>query len=153
MVFNVFRCVRANTTPSSLITAFIIFTIVLLGGITWMTALNDDKGSGFINDVRFKDFNKTFNKFSDIDTSTKALESGLTGAEPKKGLFGVLDSLIDVAWGSLRGLFSSFSFLTTAWSGLSVVFGLPSWVVTLVSALVIVALVFSIYSLIMSGRT
>ena len=142
-----------NTTPSSLIIGFIIFTMIILSGITWMVALNSDKGGGFINDERFSKFNESFNRFSDVDDSTRGLQDSLTGAEPKKGLFGVLDSLIDVAWGSLRALFSSFGFLITAWSCLGVVFGLPGWVVSLVGSLVIVALVFAIYSLIMQGRT
>ena len=149
MVFGV----RAEVTPRVLISSFIVFTIILLGGIGWMSSLNDAKGGGFVNNEAFSKFNSSFNKYSDVVSSTSALKDNLVDAQPKKGLFGVLDSLIDVAWGGIRSIFSSFTFLTTAWVGLGSVFGLPSWFISLLSSLVIVALVFSVYSLIFQGKT
>ena len=142
----------AAVTPRLFVFGFIIFTLLIMGGISIMSEMNRENPS-FINDNKFIGFNKTFNKYNELIEASEKLESSIEGAKADKGIFGVLDSLIQSAWGTIKSFFSTFDFVKTAFGGLSSVFGIPYWVSSLITSLVTILFVFSIYSLIFQGKT
>jgi uncharacterized membrane protein len=147
----IFNNKLGEITPRNFIFGFIIFTLIIISGITILTEYNNVK-PGIVNDDRFRAFNETFNKYSDVISSGDNLQSGIEDSNPEKSIFGVLDSLINSAWGTLKSFFSTFSFMSTAFGGISVVFGIPSWVSALITTMILVMIAFSIYSLIFQGK-
>ena len=107
----------------------------------------------FINDPKFTSFNRTFNRYSEMVGAGQTLNTSVAGAVPEKSVFGVLDSLINSAWGAIKSFFSTFSFMGDAFKGISSVFGIPNFVTELIITLIIVMFAFSIYSLIFQGKT
>jgi len=141
-----------EVTPRNLIYGFIIFTMVILGGIGWMSGFAVHSPS-FINNDKFKAFNNTFNKYNALDGNVTSMRDNLANSQANTGVFGMLDSLVNVAWNSLKTIFTTFSFMLTAFTGISAVFGLPVWVGALVATMAVVMIVFSLYSLIFQGKT
>lgn len=130
--------------PSNYIIGIILFTIFIVGGVAMISIFNE-KDSTFASDEKFTDFNKSFNKMNEVTESVESLEEGITGARPDVGVFGVLNALIQSSWNSLKLIISSFGFMTDVFAALSTVFGIPTWVGTLISLLVTVILVFGIW--------
>lgn len=143
---------KGEVTPRLFIYGFIIFTLLVVGGITIMTSFSA-VDSDFINDERFVSFNRTFNQYDEVIDTGEYLNRSIAGAEPEKSLFGVLDSLINSAWGTIKSFFSTFAFMSSAFNGMNAVFGIPTWVGALITTLIIVMFAFSIYSLIFQGKT
>jgi hypothetical protein len=141
-----------EVTPRLFIFGFIIFTLLIMGGITIMSELAN-KNADFVNNEKFASFNRTFNRYNELIASGEELKASVEDSQPEKSLFGVLDSLINAAWGSIKSFFSTFSFMSDAFGGLTSVFGVPYWVSALITTLIIVMFAFSIYSLIFQGKT
>lgn len=139
-------------TPKTYLTALIIFTLIIVGGINMIVSIRDHDPT-FMNDEKFSDFNKSFNRYQDLNNSISGLQTSITGADPEWGVFGVLNALIKSAWASLSNLFSSLSFMNAAFTGLSVVFGVPGWIIGLITSLITVMIVFTIWALIFQGNT
>lgn len=141
----------AEVTPRLFIFGFIIFTLLIMGGISIMSEFSKVNPE-FINDERFESFNRTFNRYNEVISSGEDLQASIEDANPEKSVFGVLDSLINSAWGTLKSFFSTFSFMSDAFEGLTSVFGVPYWVSALITTLIVVMLAFAIYSLIFQGK-
>jgi hypothetical protein len=141
-----------EVTPRNLIYGFIIFTMVILGGIGFMSGFAVHSPT-FINNDKFKSFNDTFNQYGALEGNVSNMKDNLANSRANTGVFGMLDGLINVAWNSLKTIFTTFSFITTAFTGISSVFGLPVWVGALVTTMAVVMIVFSLYSLIFQGKT
>lgn len=141
----------AEVTPRLFIYGFIIFTLLIGSGVYIMSEFSRED-SNFINNDKFKSFNRTFNRYQEITDTGEELEASITDAEPERSLFGVLDSLINSAWGAIKSFFSTFSFMSDAFTGISSVFGLPTWISALITTLIIVMFAFSIYGLIFQGK-
>ena len=143
----------ADFSPSGYIVAIIIFTIIIVGGVSMIATFKDTDDS-FVDEEKYSDFNKTFNKYQDIvDISNKTQENIENMEDADFGLFGVLNSLINQAWQFLRLLISSLSFMTSAFSGMTLMFGVPAWIPTMIIAIVTILLGFSIYSIIFQRGT
>lgn len=142
----------ADTQPRHYIYGILFFMAVILGG---MGILSEFKKSdvNFDSDYRVKEFNSTFNKFTDLEVEVSNLRLGISGAKTDFGLFGVLNSLISTSWQSLRTLFSSFSFMNTVINSLSPFFGIPAWIPTIIGLFITITIIFSIYSLIFNRAT
>ncbi len=140
-----------EVTPRLFIYGFIIFTLLIGGGVYIMSEASRIDNN-FINNDKFQNFNKTFNRYQEVTETGASLEDSIQDAQPEKSLFGVLDSLINSAWGAIKSFFSTFSFMSDAFTGLSSVFGLPVWISSLITTLIIVMFAFSIYGLIFQGK-
>ena len=134
-----------SMTPSSYIIGIIVFTMFIMGGMAMMNEFQK-KDATFVDTEKYTQFNSTFNRMNDVTTNVNTLQSGVTGVNNDYGAFGVLSSLIAAGWNSLILIFTSFGFMGTVFGGLSTFFGIPTWVVTLVLALISVSLVFAIFS-------
>jgi len=137
----------ADFTPSSYIVAIIIFTLIIIGGVS-MIATFGDKDSSFIDEERYSDFNKTFNKYEDIQDISNKTQTNIENMEDTDLDFGVLGSLINQAWQFLRLLITSLSFMSSAFNGIVIMFGVPAWIPTMLIAIITILLGFAIYSII-----
>ena len=134
-----------SVKPSTYIIGIIIFTFLLVGANVLFaeTFVNDqDK----LTSERYVSFNKTFNKMSNVTDNVDDIEENLINSNTDPGLFGVLNSLIQSTWQSLRLITQSFVFMIDIFYGLFTEFGIPKFIPTLIIALVVVVLAFSIYS-------
>jgi len=138
----------ADFTPSSYIIAIFIFVLVIVGGVALISGLKETDSS-FVDEERFSDFNKTFNKYEEIlDISNKTQQNIENMENADFGIFGVLNSLINQAWQFLRLLISSLGFMGSSITGLTALFGVPAWIPAIIIGIIVVALGFAIYSII-----
>jgi len=138
----------AEILPRHYIIGIIMFVFFILGVISLITEF-DNADANFMDsndDDDFVKFNRTFNKLDDINESVNNIKDNVIDADVDEGTFGVLNSLINSAWNTLKLLFNSLSFMNSVFEGLSEIFGIPSWVSTLLILLVVVVIAFAIYS-------
>ena len=140
-----------DTKPSDYIVGIIIFTLVIVSGITLLAKVNEINPS-VIDSDRLGEFNRTFNVLDDITDATESLEESVTESSTEYGIFGVLNSLINSAWNTLKLLFNSFRFMDSVFAGLSVMFGVPVFVVQLIIALITIVIVFGIFGAIFQTK-
>jgi len=133
--------------PRHYIIGIIMFVFVITAGLALLANFNDSDPT-YIDDTKYTEFNSTFNKFDDITNEVNELKDGIEGAEPGQdyGTLGVLSALISSGWNSLQLLFDSFGFMTGVFSGLSEVFGIPTWAGSLIVLLITTMLGFAIYT-------
>lgn len=131
--------------PRHYILGIVIFMFFIIGGITLINNFSNDNDD-FLEADKYDKFNKTFNKLSIIDAKVDTLESGVKNANTDMGLFGVLNSLINSAWNTLKLLTESLNFMDTVFEGLSTIFGVPIWVSQVIIMIVTIIIVFAIYS-------
>ena len=137
----------AEVEPKHYIIGVIIFGMLITGGLSLMSMINE-KDPTFINDDKFSQFNESFNQFDDTTDAVGSLESNIRTTGSDFGVFGVLNALISSVWQTLKLLFSSFSFMNNVFYGLSYVFGVPAWVSAGIISIVTVIFVFFIYGLV-----
>jgi len=129
-----------------LIISFVIFTFFIVGGATMLSEFNNSDPT-FTQDSgeKFKDFNRTFDKLNDINESTTNIQKSITAFDQDPGLWGMINALVTSAWSGLKGIFTSFSFMNSAFTGMSNVFGIPTWVGSLIISIILIIIIFAIY--------
>lgn len=131
--------------PSTYFLSIVIFTFFIVGTIAAIGEVVNSSGAS-IDDEKFAQFNKTFNKYDNIRSAGSDLEGTITGADTDFGVFGVLNSLISTAWNSLKLVFSSLSFMTTVFGGLYAFFAIPAWVGNLIVTFISISITFAIFA-------
>lgn len=139
--------------PSAYITGIIFFTLFVMGGVAILGEFNQ-KDSTFTQNTDFVQFNKTFDKYSDLVSSGENLKSTITESQPENSFqaFGIINGLVQTAWNALKTIFSTFSFMDDAFEGAAEFLNIPVWIVGLITTLVVIGLVFSIYQAIFQAR-
>jgi hypothetical protein len=135
----------ANVKPSQYIIGIVLFCFIIVGGIS-MLSIFADTDPTFTDDDDFNKFNESFNVLSDVSSQVDSLESSITEADTDFGVFGVLNSLISSSWQSLKLLFTSLSFMDDVFLGMSTMFGVPTWIPTIIVLALTVMIAFAIYS-------
>lgn len=135
----------ARTLIRDLLFATTVFLIFIVGGVSLLSILGDSN-SGYVDDPLYDDFNKSFDQSSEFYSSVDDLESGITNADTDFGVFGVLNSLISSSWQGLTLTLSSFGFMNSIFLGANYLFGIPVWVITLISSLITIVIIFAIWS-------
>lgn len=130
--------------PSTYILAIIVFSFMILGGVSLMGELRKSDAT-FMTGDNMDRFNDTFNVYNDLSGSIDTLQSSVTSSQNDWGVLGVLNALIGGAWNGLVMLFRSMAFMNYVFAGLGL-FGVPSWVGGLMSLAVVVIIVFAIWS-------
>jgi len=122
-----------------------VFTMLILGVVSTL-AMFMGANPEFMPEEQFQNFNKTFNKYNELDTNVGNLQEGLEDPENTDwGTFGVLNALISGAWQTLRLTVSSLSFMTTALVGAYTTFGVPLWIISILSMIITIMIVYAIY--------
>lgn len=143
---------RAEVTPRIFIYGIIVFTL-MIGGVAFIMSQFAIDSPSFTSDENFQAFNSTFNKYNDVVEVGTNLSGDIQTSQPNPTLFGVLDSLVNSGWVAIKSLFNTLGFVNTIFGGLTNIFGIPSWIVALLTTLMVVMIAFSIYSLIFQGKT
>jgi hypothetical protein len=132
--------------PSKYIAGVVIFIFMVMAGVAIFADVGL-KNHQVLSDPQYSEFNDTFNKYEDINTQVNTLKSGIENSGSTDfGLFGILNSLINSAWQSLKLIFSSFGFVNDIFNGLSSFFGIPAWIPAILILLITVGLVFAIWA-------
>lgn len=135
-----------DVLPRHLLIGAIVFVLVIAGGVSMLGLFNDADSSFLAGNEKYVQFNESFNKLEDVTNTTTQLQGSVQNATTDFGLFGVLNSLIATSWNTLTAIFTSFDFFTAIFGGLNVVFEVPLWITGLVGLIIIVILVFAIWS-------
>lgn len=144
----------AEILPRHYIIAIIFFVFVILGGLYCINEMIADKptflSSGDADELG--KFNQSFNKLADINESISNIQESIQNAETDFGIFGVLNSLINSAWNSLKLLYTTLSFMNSAFSALENIFGIPYWIPMLIILVFVVIIAFGIYKMIFKAE-
>lgn len=144
---------RAEVTPKTYIYGFIVLVLLVAGGSVYMASFAVDKPS-FIDNPSFRAFNESFNRVNDIDDASKTFKGVVNGTDANQfGVFGVIDGLINSVWGTFKTIYATLDFTTDSFKALSSVFGVPSWIITILVSLVLIMIAFSIFGWIFQAKT
>ena len=131
--------------PRHYIIGIVIFTFMIIGGVSLISIVKT-ADSTFASDDKFIQFNKTFNKYNELNSSIVSLQSSITEASTDFGIFGVLNALINSGWAAFKLMFSSLAFFADILMGMTTIFGIPAWIPGLLIMLTTILLVFAIFS-------
>ena len=137
-----------ETTPKHYIYGAILFTFMIVGVITLLTEIDSNTSGGMSENQKFQDFKTELDKRESLAGNLSTIQRSIEGADGESnfGAFGVLNSLINKAWQTLKGLFTTFKFVGDAFTSASSIFGIPGWVMSILLLLVVVMIAFSIWS-------
>lgn len=122
---------------SLIIGGFVLFTMVMFAGGSF---IGDMTNSYSINSNN--QFDNTFNKFADISNVTGQMSQTLqTGTVEESDIFTTVSRN---ALASLKILFNMPSLIISIFSGISIAFGLPYWVLPIVVLSIILSIGFMI---------
>ena len=131
--------------PSSYIIALILFTIIILSGIFLINSFQESD-SDYIDQTQFKNFNKTFNKYEELQNKSNTIKSQIENTPNQFGDLGVLNSLISSSWNTLQYINTSFGFISDIFNSFYTFFGIPAWVGNSLFLIIIISLSFAIFS-------
>jgi len=140
-----------DVKPSDYIMGIVMFVFMIVAGMAWFAEFNAED-STMLDSDKYAEFEESFDVVDDVTTQVEEIEESISGADSDFGLFGVLNALVKSAWQSLKLLFSSFEFMDDVYSGSQTVFGVPTFVATMVGLIITVIIAFGIYSLIFQGE-
>lgn len=137
----------ANDKPRYYIYGMLLFTLIVVGGITLIQAFSSERTDYIPDQEEFEQFNSTFSHLDALNNSIGGMRSEITSSDLTLGLdLGVLDDLLFTGWNTMKLLFSTFGFMDTAIQGLTAMFGVPGWIITIILALITTMIMFSIFS-------
>ena len=128
---------------SDYIVGILIFTLVIVGGVSMTAIVNDVRP---INSEKYDEFNNTFNVFDEVTTEVDSLESTVKDTNPEWGALGALNALIDSGFQSIKLTLTSFGFMDGVFTGGSSLFGVPTFVAIIITAIITIIIIYSIYS-------
>lgn len=122
------------------------FTFFIVGGLALVSNLKANYDNTMMSDQELQSFNSTFNRYTELTDKVDSLSAQLNSTENTDfGTFGVLNSLINSAWQTLRLSVTGISFMTGALLGLNDFFGVPNWAILLCIMMLTIVIVYSIY--------
>ena len=140
-----------DTTPRSYIYGMLIFMFIIVGGVSLLSEFRSADPS-FDNSSKTREFNDTFNKLDSISGEINSMQNNIENAQSDYGAFGVLNSLISSSWSGIKLIGSSLSFMDGAFNGMNKVFGVPTWISSIIILFVSVTLIFAIYRMIFQSE-
>ena len=133
--------------PRHYIFGVIAMMLFITGGVFIMSAFKDTNAA-FDSENRLDEFNRTFNKLDDLNARINQSAEDITTAEPDLGVLGVLNSLIQTGWLTLKTIITSFTFMSDVYGGLTALFGIPAWIPLIIGLFITTMLVFAIFSMV-----
>jgi hypothetical protein len=132
--------------PRYYIIGILVFALFVTGGLAMVTELQETNGA-YVDDEKLDEFNKTFGTvLYDVNQSVSTLEGNIVNAEEEWSTFGGLNALVATSWQTLKFLTDTLSFMSTALYGISTFFGIPEWVMSIVVSIIIISIIFAVYS-------
>lgn len=156
-----------RTAPSNLLVAIIIGMVIIVGGITFISEMNtltntttnqtyvrselltNDDGSK----STFSLFNNTFNKVSNLSdtvngTTTLAGKKATDNDDMKGTFWNFLDTVLNAVWSSISLIGTGFIFVYVMIGAGANLFGLPTWVGTLIVMFITIIVSFALLKVI-----
>lgn len=121
-----------DTPISTLITTVLVGILVLMGGVTILTGYAtynptlDTTGLGNITAT-------SDSSYASMQSATSGIESAMQQKQENAGIFGFLDTYINIAVSMVSALFGSLGFAMNAVFSLTSILGIPIWMFVLVS--------------------
>lgn len=134
-----------EVVPRDILTGFLVFTLFAVGAVAMISILGEGQ-SGMADNEKYQEFNSSFNKLQEVNSTIGSFKEGISEDITDWGAFGVLNVLVQRSWNTIKLFFTSFGFLDEAMTGLTKVFGIPGWIVTIIMGIMTVIIVFGIYS-------
>jgi len=146
---------------SNYIIIIIVFGMLSTGLINLMSIANQEESNFLSEDAdsnTFADINTTFGGVLDqVASETDDLSGAIQNSSSEStGLFGFVDTLVNSAYSTLQTIFGSFSFMGDILDGITGeggLLGLPEWVKTGLWSMILIILIFGIYSLLFKTDT
>lgn len=135
----------ANAKISTYLIGMIMFTFFMYGGITLLNSLRAEP-EYLIDATKIDSFSAAGEKYDQLNSTLEGLSSGILGAVPDPGIFGVLNSIIQTAWSVMVGLPTLFSFMNAAYIDIANFFGIPVWIPSILLLVLVVIILFTILS-------
>lgn len=140
-----------DVKPSSILVSFILFTLIIVSGINMVNILGDSN-SAITSRDDYSEFNQSFNKLKEIDSTVDGLKVQAERGSEETGTFGFLDSLIGGSWGTLTALFESLSFIQELVQGLNSYFKVDPIIITIAGLIISTIIIFAILGAIFQRR-
>lgn len=141
----------ANENPRTFLYGIIIMMFFIMGGVALLAEFQA-ADSTFDDSDKTGEFNRTFNKISEVTEEVNVLEDNIKSSDTDFGLFGVLNALIFSSWQAIKFIFDSFGFMDAVLYGLQSFFGVPAWIPLIITLLITVMLVFAIYRMVFQSE-
>jgi len=121
----------------------IIFSLVITSGLAIMGTLSKEQ---IDNDPRYEEFTASFDQMENINNTLLGYKGKVEQTD--KSVFdslGVIGSLASTTWTTLSFMGNSLSFMDDTYNGLEL-FGVPSFIPQILMLIVIVIIIFTIWS-------
>ena len=131
----------AQTTAGQILISFIIFTALITGMFTMISgAIPDNAGN-------FSDYNRTFNKFAEIESNTDTIANKMETDRPTSGVEGIVTGLWETSFGAIQVMWTSITTVTTLIGELStggLPLPIPTWFTGMLISIILAAISFAI---------
>jgi hypothetical protein len=133
-------------TTKDYVIGVIIFTMIVGCCAAIIAEFKSESPTLGDDSVEFENFNTTFYKYDQVSSTVGDWQSNMENVSQDNSALGVWDSLISGGWSILSLLGQSFSFMSGVFTGFAAVLGVPPFVAALAYLLIIVVIIFSVYS-------
>lgn len=137
----------ADIQPRDYLVGIILFTLIIVGGVQLIDRFQS-VDSAYIDQDKYNKFNETFNVQNDVQDSVQNIRNSIVTLKLPAPIEFIATMFL-TAFQALMSLFTSLSFMDAVFTGLYTMFGIPSWVSSLLISLVTIMIVFSIISAIL----
>jgi hypothetical protein len=131
-----------NYPISKYLYAAFIFSFFIFGSVTLISQMNT--GSG--NQAEIQKFNSTTNKLEELNTQTNIMTSNIDSGIGETGTLGMINQLITTAWNTLKNIPTTFVIITETITSMSGLYGIPSWVLGILTSVIGIMILFGIYA-------
>ena len=129
------------TTVRQFLISSLIFTAVIAGAFAIISAtLPSDVGE-------FSDYNRSFNKFSEIKDNAESMSNTIEDAKPAEGVEGILTGLYEVSFGAVKQIWNSITTMKAIigdFSSGGLPFRVPTWLTSLFILIITTVVIFAI---------
>jgi len=126
------------------IIAALVFGFFITAGVTYLAGFRNIDPT-FGDSDRLQSFNNSFDILTETGTEVDKIQSSIELSKPEFSLFGAVNAIIQGAWETLKTVFNSFSFVSSAITALSSEFGIPTFIPYVIGVIMSIILIFAIY--------
>lgn len=132
----------------------ILFATIITGGISMFQIMMEDNSEYLSqDDIYYQAFS---NELDILDESTEIGNEFIDDVEEVDGDSGgdgsFLDSLFGGSWKTIQNFGKKFEFMTSIYRGTAELFGIPSWIVVVITSLIATMITFAIFTAIFQRR-
>lgn len=140
-----------DTPISTIMTTILVGILVLIGGTTILgsyASYNPSLDTGALSSM----VTAANNSYSGMTAASNSMTFAMQTNQNDAGIFGFLDTLVNIGYGMLSALFGSLQFVTASLGVFAYVLGVPTWILGLASIFFFILLALAIASAIFRIR-